>query len=261
MSWHFSQALEEAYSAGISSVGEQFAPSRLNHTLEISCSNDKTKECCPNFQSGTTSQLSTVDRGEELLTLYLEGFRAKTSARLDQEEESKEREADCGERWQESFAIFDRDTHSWKTPQCSLLEGSDEFSETWPKWGMMRHGVCSELPTWEPLTSENEYGLSGSIPNAKMGGGGGQMFPTPTCHNSRELTPSPSAMKRRSPGLGCLAAHGKIGPAGRLNPTWVEWLMGWPLGWTDLKPLEMDKFHVWQQQCLNTLEKFWRIKR
>jgi len=28
---------------------------------------------------------------------------------------------------------------------------------------------------------------------------------------------------------------------GHLNPTWVEWLMGWPLAWTDLKPLEMDK--------------------
>ena len=28
---------------------------------------------------------------------------------------------------------------------------------------------------------------------------------------------------------------------GTLNPTWVEWLMGWPLGWTELKPLEMDK--------------------
>jgi hypothetical protein len=28
---------------------------------------------------------------------------------------------------------------------------------------------------------------------------------------------------------------------GKLNPDWVEWLMGWPLGWTDLKPLEMDK--------------------
>ena len=27
----------------------------------------------------------------------------------------------------------------------------------------------------------------------------------------------------------------------RLNPTWVEWLMGWPLGWTDLKPLATDK--------------------
>jgi len=32
---------------------------------------------------------------------------------------------------------------------------------------------------------------------------------------------------------------------GQLNPTWVEWLMGWPLGWTDLKPLEMDKFQQW----------------
>lgn len=28
---------------------------------------------------------------------------------------------------------------------------------------------------------------------------------------------------------------------GQLNPNWVEWLMGWPPGWTDLKPLEMDK--------------------
>jgi hypothetical protein len=30
-----------------------------------------------------------------------------------------------------------------------------------------------------------------------------------------------------------------------LNPMWVEWLMGWPLGWTDLKPLETDKFQKW----------------
>jgi hypothetical protein len=32
---------------------------------------------------------------------------------------------------------------------------------------------------------------------------------------------------------------------GQLNPTWVEWLMGWPLGWTDLKPLATDKFLQW----------------
>jgi len=35
---------------------------------------------------------------------------------------------------------------------------------------------------------------------------------------------------------------------GSLNPTWVEWLMGWPLGWTDLKPLETDKYQQWLQQ-------------
>jgi site-specific DNA-cytosine methylase len=33
-------------------------------------------------------------------------------------------------------------------------------------------------------------------------------------------------------------------------PMWVEWLMGWPLGWTDLKPLAMDRFQSWQQQHL-----------
>ncbi len=38
------------------------------------------------------------------------------------------------------------------------------------------------------------------------------------------------------------------GNGGTLNPTWVEWLMGWPLAWTDLKPLEMAKFQQWQQQ-------------
>ena len=34
---------------------------------------------------------------------------------------------------------------------------------------------------------------------------------------------------------------------GQLNPSWVEWLMGWPIGWTDLKPLETDKFRNVQQ--------------
>ncbi len=33
------------------------------------------------------------------------------------------------------------------------------------------------------------------------------------------------------------------GNGGKLNPTWVEWLMGWPLGWTDLKPLGTGKCH------------------
>ena len=36
----------------------------------------------------------------------------------------------------------------------------------------------------------------------------------------------------------------------RLNPDWVEWLMGWPIGYTDLKPLATDKFRSWRQQLL-----------
>jgi site-specific DNA-cytosine methylase len=37
-------------------------------------------------------------------------------------------------------------------------------------------------------------------------------------------------------------------PGGALNPEWVEWLMGWPLGWTDLKPLAMGRFRQWWLQ-------------
>lgn len=32
---------------------------------------------------------------------------------------------------------------------------------------------------------------------------------------------------------------------GQLNPDWTEWLMGWPMGWTALQPLETDKFQQW----------------
>jgi DNA (cytosine-5)-methyltransferase 1 len=32
---------------------------------------------------------------------------------------------------------------------------------------------------------------------------------------------------------------------GQLNPSWVEWLMGWPIGWSVSGQLEMDKFPEW----------------
>jgi hypothetical protein len=69
-------------------------------------------------------------------------------------------------------------------------------------------------------------------------------FPTPSCmdHIERKgMRPSRAATGRTT---GYLSET----VSGQLNPTWVEWLMGWPLGWTDLKPLGMDKFREWLQQ-------------
>lgn len=37
-------------------------------------------------------------------------------------------------------------------------------------------------------------------------------------------------------GIGGLDLATSVG--GQLNPTWVEWLMGFPLGWTDLNASE-----------------------
>ena len=65
-------------------------------------------------------------------------------------------------------------------------------------------------------------------------------WPTPTAHMAKE-TNAPSEALRHEPSL-----TSRVG--GQLNPNWVEWLMGWPIGFTDLKPLGTDKFQKWQQQ-------------
>jgi len=65
-------------------------------------------------------------------------------------------------------------------------------------------------------------------------------FQTPVARMWKDNGQSLSELSRNSDTLATQAG-------GSLNPTWVEWLMGWPLGWTDLKPLEMDKSHCVQQ--------------
>lgn len=35
------------------------------------------------------------------------------------------------------------------------------------------------------------------------------------------------------------------GESGSLSPDWVEWLMGWPIGWTNLAPMPSDAFDEW----------------
>jgi len=65
-----------------------------------------------------------------------------------------------------------------------------------------------------------------------------KMLPTP---NARDWKDGKTAGNRKSPGLGVVAHQLEPQSGGQLNPTWIEWLMGWPLGWSELKPLEMDK--------------------
>ena len=57
-----------------------------------------------------------------------------------------------------------------------------------------------------------------------------QMLPTPTAQDASN-NGGPSQYHRNSLPLNAVAG-------GSLNPTWVEWLMGFPLGWTALDALE-----------------------
>lgn len=154
----------------------------------------------------------------------------KTSALPERGQALTESDQECGNTWHGSFAKYNRDSCSWKTHQRSLLGDWEPFLGTWPRWGTMRNGVCLEQTTLELRTEGNESGF----------------WPTP---NSRDWKDSgPTQGNRKSPNLGTVVG-------GKLNPAWVEWLMGWPAGWTDLNALEMDRFQQWQRQhlkfCMN----------
>ena len=75
------------------------------------------------------------------------------------------------------------------------------------------------------------------------------IWPTPRARDYKDGETIPPSRKL-NPELATLGQRVIIDGAtgGTLNPMWVEWLMGWPLGWTDLKPLETDKFQKWLEQ-------------
>ena len=81
---------------------------------------------------------------------------------------------------------------------------------------------------------------------------GQRMWPTPVKSDHSSRRPSKGWQGNSDlPSVVWTQTGGKENPQmspASLNATWVEWLMGWPLGWTDLKPLEMDKFLSAQQQ-------------
>lgn len=204
--------------------------------------------------------------------LYLADSRAKILAQQEQAQVSMDRAQDCGLKWQELLVKFDLDSSSWKTHHCLFPEDLPPSLVTLPKWGMMRNGHVFQHPTLERPISVTEYGL----------------LPTPKASDSIRMD-CPSERRRRSP---CLESVVKTYPtpqasdyrnrghlgmpviqrrvmkkkqiclsmsvsdtSGALNPDWVEWLMGWPIGWTDLKPLAMDRFQSWKNAHLTPSHK------
>jgi hypothetical protein len=286
MSWLFSQVLVEEYLGENFLDGEQSAPLSGNPIQQAYCSPDKMMVFSRLSRFGMTYKPLTESRGEELLTLYRAVFLAKTLAQQEKVQELTGNEVECGEKWRASFTKYDPDTSLWRTHQCSLLGDLDEFLETWPQWGLMRDGECWEQRMLEQTIRGTEFGLSPNgvdsfhTPNTTGLDGGSnsrkalknrqEMWPTPCLPGNggtngkakmqkmlAEKWPTPRTagmcggtgswdLLKKNTSIEEARAMG-AGNGGKLNPMWVEWLMGWPLEWTDLKPLEMDKSHCVRQ--------------
>jgi len=164
MSWLFSRALVEEYSAATSLDGEQSAPLSGNLTQLAYLPPDRMTAFSRLSQFGMTFKPLTENLGQDVLTSYLEDFPVRTSQQQDEAQELTEPDLECGHIWQELLARYDPASSSWRTPQFSLLGDYTEFSETWPRWGSMQDGVSYQRQTLVRPIKETEFGLSLNIP-------------------------------------------------------------------------------------------------
>jgi hypothetical protein len=184
-------------------------------------------------------------------TSSAEGSPAKTSPTPAEERGSTGHARVFGESLRDSFANYDPATSSWRTSQLSLLEDSGECLLTWPRAGMTRSGIASRLRPLAPLTGGTESGLL-PTPTAQANQASPSMrdrdagswfredrWPTP---KSSPSGPDYARASRPDSGGDDLATSVARTTPGALNPTWVEWLMGFPIGWTDLEASETPSF-------------------
>jgi hypothetical protein len=101
----------------------------------------------------------------------LEDFPAKTLVSQVVERVLTAHEAGCGPTTPDWLTSFDPASSAWKTSQLSLDGELGEFSETWPRSGMMRNGIAYRLPTLVPDNFATECGLW-PTPNATAFKGG-----------------------------------------------------------------------------------------
>jgi hypothetical protein len=188
-----------------------------------------------------------------------------------------------GESFVASSKKSRRSTSSSKTAPCWLAGAWTGSSKSLPRWGSMSFGVCLEQtpPDWlvavkalRSRTGETAYGAWGGItktvgayaptptvhgnynvkglsPNSGDGlatwawktAANTEVVPTPTCNDLKNAT-LPPACEKWDILAGYLRRQGRA-DGGRLNPTWIEWLMGWPRGWSASEPLEMGKYQQW----------------
>lgn len=130
----------------------------------------------------------------------------------------------------------------WRTLQLSLFEGLEQYLVRYPKLGMMRSGVLYERVISEPLIRDPD----GSALHTRerldsILTMNGCYLPTPlaTVNNNPH---TPAAWNRdREPCILYAKAFGitkeeAIGQGFQLNPLFVEEMMGFPTGWTDVEP-------------------------
>ena len=146
-----------------------------------------------------------------------EAIHANHSAPLDYVKEKTTNDI-CGHSSETPLANYDPITRSWKMYGVISLWDLTESLETLPTSGMTQNGNLFQRPA-----SARPIDVSGL-----------SVWPTPTARDGKGA----SGHKKESRRLADLTYRARLRDGvttGSLNPKFVEWLMGFPKGWTDLE--------------------------
>ena len=127
----------------------------------------------------------------------------------------------------------------WPTPNAggfNLTESPATFYARRERWRRQK-GYLAGIP----LGIAVQVGESWREPQAEL------LLPSPTASEDHYRIGGDRIRSQQARSLGALAARegralaesGQAPAGGQLSPAWVEWLMGFPAGWTDCGHLEM----------------------
>ena len=173
-----------------------------------------------------------------------------------------------GELWERTMPVLrieGKGSGYWPTPRAQepgrttegygrglkeLLEGKEQRkapantpSGNWPT------PTCADAFTDKLKSAQQSEGSMHSVNLSQAV----KMFPTPTATDykgayTKESMVSSGGIDR----AGLLRNVGhmdnpeyKAADGGQLNPAWVCWLIGWPLGWDHMDPLNPEAFRAW----------------
>lgn len=256
MAWIYFQ--ESVDSVSLSGRGSELSHTvRETDTLRLCCCREWLLADWKEHQSGTTLHRSTGPC-YQTSTSYSAASPAKTSVL-----------PELVEAWAASEADFIRTSKDLSKKQSQLssflktsLRSGHADLVVWcgdfPRSGMILGGQLYLPQALEPHTKETDGSYSLPTPSAStygsnQGGSAGRtgkqrpsletmarknLWPTPTVFGNHQ-----NKIQGNSHLIGLATAVG-----GPLNPTWVEWLMNFPLGWTELSASAMQWFRSRRKQ-------------
>ena len=157
-----------------------------------------------------------------------------------------------GLRCSELLKRYSLGMSSRKTVRTFVPEDLVSSSKDLPVWGMTFAGGCLELGMRVLVTEETECGSVRSLGPRDVH----CPWPTPSARDWKD-TPGMTAQRKdgksRNDQLARRVYSEENTPAGggNLNPDWVTWCMGWPLGWDQLSPLSPTAIQDWRDKTVS----------